>query len=214
MEMSTFQPTVVFLKMTCGKPLMVNTLSCPSRVKKELGASRCTYPGADNCYPAAPANNLWICMWLRALSPHPLNINTSHLIHLKSLCWSRMVSWYFNCRFIARPCAMGLKIQTNGPQKAQPNAILEKVFTAITKVAHVFSSLFFMSFVLQWKLNLRYGVCVSCLASTQMRRGWRACPSSSTGMCGPSSAGSDNAGTRRSPALSHDSVKACKENHF
>lgn len=37
-------------------------------------------------------------------------------------------------RFIARPCAMGLKIQTNGPQKAQANAILEKVFTAITKV--------------------------------------------------------------------------------
>ncbi|KAM7380570.1 hypothetical protein PAMP_003857 [Pampus punctatissimus] len=37
-------------------------------------------------------------------------------------------------RFIARPCAMGLKIQANGPQKAQPNAILEKVFTAITKV--------------------------------------------------------------------------------
>ncbi|MEQ2188961.1 Ceramide synthase 6, partial [Goodea atripinnis] len=35
--------------------------------------------------------------------------------------------------FIARPCAMGLKIQANGPQKAQPNAILEKVFTAITK---------------------------------------------------------------------------------
>lgn len=32
---------------------------------------------------------------------------------------------------------MGLKIQTNGPQKAQPNAILEKVFTAITKVVHV-----------------------------------------------------------------------------
>uniref|UniRef100_A0A3Q4AJV5 Uncharacterized protein n=1 Tax=Mola mola TaxID=94237 RepID=A0A3Q4AJV5_MOLML len=36
-------------------------------------------------------------------------------------------------RFIARPCAMGLKIQANGPQKAQSNAILEKVFTAITK---------------------------------------------------------------------------------
>lgn len=29
---------------------------------------------------------------------------------------------------------MGLKIQANGPQKAQANAILEKVFTAITKV--------------------------------------------------------------------------------
>uniref|UniRef100_A0A8C7ZPM8 Ceramide synthase 6 n=1 Tax=Oryzias sinensis TaxID=183150 RepID=A0A8C7ZPM8_9TELE len=36
-------------------------------------------------------------------------------------------------RFIARPCAVGLKIQANGPQKAQPNAILEKVFNAITK---------------------------------------------------------------------------------
>ncbi|XP_016367160.1 ceramide synthase 6-like [Sinocyclocheilus rhinocerous] len=36
-------------------------------------------------------------------------------------------------QFIARPCALGLKIQANGPQKAQPNAILEKVFTAITK---------------------------------------------------------------------------------
>ncbi|XP_026866005.2 ceramide synthase 6 isoform X2 [Electrophorus electricus] len=36
-------------------------------------------------------------------------------------------------RFIARPCALALKIQANGPQKAQANAILEKVFTAITK---------------------------------------------------------------------------------
>lgn len=36
-------------------------------------------------------------------------------------------------RFIARPCALGLKIQASGPQKAQPNAILEKVFTSITK---------------------------------------------------------------------------------
>uniref|UniRef100_A0A3B3QAV1 Ceramide synthase 6 n=1 Tax=Paramormyrops kingsleyae TaxID=1676925 RepID=A0A3B3QAV1_9TELE len=36
-------------------------------------------------------------------------------------------------RFIAKPCALGLKIQANGPQKAQPNAILEKVFTSITK---------------------------------------------------------------------------------
>lgn len=36
-------------------------------------------------------------------------------------------------RFIARPCALSLKIQANGPQRAQPNAILEKVFTAITK---------------------------------------------------------------------------------
>lgn len=40
-------------------------------------------------------------------------------------------------RFIAKPCALGLKVQANGPQKAQPNAILEKVFTAITKVQYV-----------------------------------------------------------------------------
>ncbi|XP_071977915.1 ceramide synthase 6 isoform X2 [Engystomops pustulosus] len=36
-------------------------------------------------------------------------------------------------RFIAKPCALALKIQASGPQKAQHNAILEKVFTAITK---------------------------------------------------------------------------------
>nr|KAF6449824.1 ceramide synthase 6 [Molossus molossus] len=36
-------------------------------------------------------------------------------------------------RFIAKPCAIALNIQANGPQIAQPNAILEKVFTAITK---------------------------------------------------------------------------------
>ncbi|XP_036277957.1 ceramide synthase 6 isoform X3 [Pipistrellus kuhlii] len=36
-------------------------------------------------------------------------------------------------RFVAKPCAIALNIQTSGPQAAQPNAILEKVFTAITK---------------------------------------------------------------------------------
>lgn len=44
------------------------------------------------------------------------------------------VCFFSIVRFIARPCAVGLKIQANGPQKAQSNAILEKVFTAITKV--------------------------------------------------------------------------------
>nr|DBA19798.1 TPA: hypothetical protein GDO54_015574 [Pyxicephalus adspersus] len=43
-----------------------------------------------------------------------------------------MIRLFFE-RFIARPCALALKIQANGPQKAQHNAILEKVFTAITK---------------------------------------------------------------------------------
>ncbi|KAL0626121.1 hypothetical protein AAY473_005178, partial [Plecturocebus cupreus] len=36
--------------------------------------------------------------------------------------------------FVAKPCAIALNIQANGPQVAPPNAILEKVFTAITKV--------------------------------------------------------------------------------
>ncbi|XP_016104633.1 ceramide synthase 6-like isoform X2 [Sinocyclocheilus grahami] len=47
-------------------------------------------------------------------------------------CCMFMIRLVFE-RFIARPCALGLKIQASGPQKAQPNAILEKVFTAITK---------------------------------------------------------------------------------
>ncbi|XP_066471861.1 ceramide synthase 5 isoform X2 [Tiliqua scincoides] len=36
-------------------------------------------------------------------------------------------------RFIAKPCAMYFGIQDNGPRRARPNAILEKVFTSITK---------------------------------------------------------------------------------
>ncbi|OPJ78832.1 hypothetical protein AV530_000711 [Patagioenas fasciata monilis] len=38
-------------------------------------------------------------------------------------------------RFIAKPCAIKLGIQDSGPHRAQPNAILEKVFTSITKVS-------------------------------------------------------------------------------
>ncbi|XP_072214065.1 ceramide synthase 5 isoform X1 [Excalfactoria chinensis] len=36
-------------------------------------------------------------------------------------------------RFIAKPCAINLGIQDSGAHRAQPNAILEKVFTSITK---------------------------------------------------------------------------------
>lgn len=45
-----------------------------------------------------------------------------------------MTCLFFFFRFVAKPCAIALNIQTSGPQVAQPNAILEKVFTAITKV--------------------------------------------------------------------------------
>ncbi|XP_048346457.1 ceramide synthase 5 isoform X2 [Sphaerodactylus townsendi] len=36
-------------------------------------------------------------------------------------------------RFIAKPCAIYFGVQDNGSRRAQPNAILEKVFTSITK---------------------------------------------------------------------------------
>lgn len=42
-----------------------------------------------------------------------------------------------SCRFIAKPCAINLGIQDSGPHRAQPNAILEKVFTSITKVSEI-----------------------------------------------------------------------------
>lgn len=45
-----------------------------------------------------------------------------------------------SCRFIAKPCAIKLGIQDSGPHRAQPNAILEKVFTSITKVSHASNS--------------------------------------------------------------------------
>lgn len=45
-----------------------------------------------------------------------------------------------SCRFIAKPCAINLGIQDSGPHRAQPNAILEKVFTSITKVSHTSNS--------------------------------------------------------------------------
>lgn len=55
--------------------------------------------------------------------------------------WRISLTFFFHSsvsrRFIAKPCALGLKVQANGPQKAQPNAILEKVFTAITKVEYL-----------------------------------------------------------------------------
>uniref|UniRef100_A0A8C0GWA5 Ceramide synthase 5 n=1 Tax=Chelonoidis abingdonii TaxID=106734 RepID=A0A8C0GWA5_CHEAB len=42
-------------------------------------------------------------------------------------------SSFWTFRFIAKPCAIKLGIQDNGPHRVQPNAILEKVFTSITK---------------------------------------------------------------------------------
>lgn len=55
---------------------------------------------------------------------------------------------------------MGLRIQANGPQRAQPNAILEKVFTAITKVGHAF--LYVLLFIIYYAAKNNSGGVFSC----------------------------------------------------
>ncbi|XP_044534150.1 ceramide synthase 5 [Gracilinanus agilis] len=45
----------------------------------------------------------------------------------------RLGLWLAHCRFIAKPCAVHLGIQEKVPHQADPNAILEKVYTSITK---------------------------------------------------------------------------------
>ncbi|KAJ6658158.1 hypothetical protein lerEdw1_001634 [Lerista edwardsae] len=44
-----------------------------------------------------------------------------------------LILWDLFSRFIAKPFAMHFGIQENGPCRARPNAILEKVFTSIAK---------------------------------------------------------------------------------
>lgn len=63
-----------------------------------------------------------------------------------------------SCRFIAKPCAINLGIQDSGPHRAQPNAILEKVFTSITKVSHTSNSSSIPKGMEAWKC-LRGGFC-------------------------------------------------------
>lgn len=67
--------------------------------------------------------NLRFSFWSQGLAgPHPNNVVTfvSHI--------------FAPDRFIASPCAQSLHIQTGVGRRAQPNAVLEKVFTSITKV--------------------------------------------------------------------------------
>lgn len=58
-----------------------------------------------------------------------------------------------SCRFIAKPCAINLGIQDSGPHRAQPNAILEKVFTSITKVSHPSNSFSIPKGMEAWKCH-------------------------------------------------------------
>ncbi|XP_015687340.1 ceramide synthase 5 [Protobothrops mucrosquamatus] len=56
-----------------------------------------------------------------------------HLLAALPLAAGLLVLRHFFERFIAKPCAVHVNIQDSGPHRQQPNAILEKVFTSITK---------------------------------------------------------------------------------
>lgn len=53
---------------------------------------------------------------------------------LKQHCVTFISHIFASDRFIASPCAQSLHIQPGVGRRAQPNAVLEKVFTSITKV--------------------------------------------------------------------------------
>ncbi|ELK04670.1 LAG1 longevity assurance like protein 6 [Pteropus alecto] len=57
----------------------------------------------------------------------------SSVVVVSLLLYESRMNTLSRCWFVAKPCAIALNIQASGPQIAQPNAILEKVFTAITK---------------------------------------------------------------------------------
>ncbi|XP_032065220.1 ceramide synthase 5 [Thamnophis elegans] len=56
-----------------------------------------------------------------------------HLLAAIPLAAGLLVLRHFFERFLAKPCAVHVDIQDNKPRRAQSNAILEKVFTSITK---------------------------------------------------------------------------------
>lgn len=56
-----------------------------------------------------------------------------HLLSALPLALGIFAVRIFFERFIAGPCASMLQIQTELSRRAQPNAVLEKVFTSITK---------------------------------------------------------------------------------
>ncbi|KAF7246996.1 Ceramide synthase 5, partial [Varanus komodoensis] len=58
---------------------------------------------------------------------------SSHVLAAFPLAAGILVVRHLFERCIAKPCAVCLDIQDGGPCRAQPNAILEKVFTTITK---------------------------------------------------------------------------------
>lgn len=60
-------------------------------------------------------------------------------------------------------------------------------------------------------VNQEKKFCASLFCSIQMRRGWRASPSSWTGMYAAFNVGFDKDATRKNPAPLGSSVRACKD---
>uniref|UniRef100_A0A8C6VSC3 Ceramide synthase 5 n=1 Tax=Naja naja TaxID=35670 RepID=A0A8C6VSC3_NAJNA len=63
----------------------------------------------------------------------PEGYRDRHLLAAFPLAAGLLVLRHFFERFLAKPSAVHVDIQDSGPRRAQPNAILEKVFTSITK---------------------------------------------------------------------------------
>ncbi|XP_070793918.1 ceramide synthase 5 isoform X3 [Pituophis catenifer annectens] len=71
--------------------------------------------------------------WADLERQNPEGYRAGHLVAALPLAAGLLVLRHFFERFLAKPCAVHFDIQDSGPHRAQPNAILEKVFTSITK---------------------------------------------------------------------------------
>ncbi|XP_039605539.1 ceramide synthase 5-like [Polypterus senegalus] len=90
----------------CGEPMIWN----PKDKKEKRKAKNHMAPG----HGVLCANR----RFCRSLVSGTWQLSNAHLLY---------------SRFIAKPLAFVLRIQASGPRRVQPNAILEKVFTSITK---------------------------------------------------------------------------------
>ncbi|XP_070596632.1 ceramide synthase 5 isoform X1 [Erythrolamprus reginae] len=71
--------------------------------------------------------------WADLERESPDGYRTGYLLAALPLAAGLLVIRHFFERFLAKPCAVHFDIQDSGPRRAQPNAILEKVFLSITK---------------------------------------------------------------------------------
>ncbi|KAM6474408.1 ceramide synthase 5 isoform 2-T2 [Liasis olivaceus] len=77
-----------------------------------------------------PVNVTWADL---EREPAETGYRAGHVLAALPLAAGIWILRHFFERFIAKPCAVHFDIPDSGPHRAQPNAILEKVFTSITK---------------------------------------------------------------------------------